>query len=90
MKQTPPNKILLEDLKGIVNDKENNIDVILANPQKWIDWESAMTFMTADAFVVWVNTDSEWQLHISFSNSKNDANSIAYEEGMAFILRSKG
>ncbi len=82
-----PTKLNLEQIKGILNFNAKKLEIILTDPTKWIDWESALMLMTKDVFVLSANPDSEWPLTVTLKPKEGKGETMDYNAGMQFIVR---
>jgi hypothetical protein len=82
-----PVKLGLDQLQSILKMNSRQIDVILSDPSKWINWESAMTLMLKDVYVISVNPDSEWPLTVTMKSDERAGEQMDYNSDMKFIIR---
>ena len=61
--------------------------MVLAEPTKWIDWESALTLMTRDMYIIGVDKSAKWPLTVTLKPKEGSGETIGYEAEMRFIVR---
>jgi hypothetical protein len=82
-----PKNLTLDQIKAILNIEQVNLKIILAEPAKWIDWESAMTLMMKDTYVVALSDDPKWPLAVSFDFQAVKGDTMNYDKEMKFIVK---
>lgn len=82
-----PKNLSLVQLKSILNTSAKQLDVLLSEATKWIDWESALTLMTRDVYVISVNPDSEWPLTVTLKPNEKKGETMDYSDEMKFIVK---
>lgn len=92
-KSTEALSLTIDKIESILKMNSKQIDVILSEPSKWINWESVMMLMTNDVYVISVNPESKWPLTLTMNSGmnkeKNENSDIDYNSEMKFIIRSR-
>ncbi len=78
-----PLKTLAELVRGMPAD----LRLTLAEPTKWINWESALTLMVQDVFVVAVDPAAKWPLSVTMKYGSQDSTTMDYNPEMKFVVR---
>jgi len=84
-----PHAIPLELLSAILQQFPKKFQIVLADPSKWIEWESALTLMTQDMYVVNVDRNSKWPLTVTLKPDTGKGETMNYESGMRFVVRQR-
>jgi hypothetical protein len=82
-----PMTLELEQIQSLLKTNSKQLDILLAEPAKWINWESAMTLMLRDVYVLSVNPESEWPLTITLKTDNSAIEEMDYSSEMKFIVR---
>ncbi len=89
MNVNSPISVTLEQLDQLVNNPDRNYHVAMVEATRWVNWESALTLMARDLFVVEVARNTEFPIYVSFDPNDKAGESIAFNEEMQFIVRPK-
>ena len=84
-----PHAIPLELLSAILQQFPQKFQIVLAEPSKWIEWESAMTLMMQDMFVVNADPISKWPLTVTLKPDTGKGETMNYEADMRFVIRQR-
>lgn len=82
-----PRSLTIDQLKKIISNKKTKVKVILSEPTKWIDWESALTLMTKDVFVIDISSDPKWPLAVTLDPKSSKGENMNFSEEMKFIVK---
>lgn len=82
-----PRHLSLQQLSEIFRDYSTDLEVILAEAGKWIDWESALTLMTQDIYVIEIEPNSKWPLRVTLRPESDRGQTMNYESEMKFLVR---
>ena len=82
-------KFSTQDLATILRNRSPRYEIVLTDAPKWIDWESALTLMSREVFVVGVDPSAEWPLTITFDPAQAGGDTIAHDDKMQFVVRQK-
>lgn len=87
-----PLQLGLEQLQSILKMNSKEMEIILSEPSKWINWESVMTLMVKDVYVISVNPESEWPLTVTvkpdtLNTTADSGEEMSYSSDMKFIIR---
>lgn len=82
-----PKSLSLDQIKKIINSRNAKLKVILAEPTKWIDWESALTLMTKEVHVIGIGPDPKWPLSVTLDPKNGKGEDMNYSEQMKFVVR---
>ncbi len=82
-----PVSLALEQLQSILKMNLRQMEIILSEPAKWINWESAMMLMVKDVYVISVNPESEWPLTVTMKSDTSGGEVMNYDSDMKFIIR---
>lgn len=84
-----PRPLSLAQIGALLRDYSDKISVVLAEAGKWIDWESALTLMTQDMYVIGVEEGTDWPLRVTLKPGQDNGQTMNYEEEMKFTLKKK-
>ncbi len=87
LKAGKPSHLSLEELQAVLQSNIKKFEVVLAEPSKWIDWESALTLMTRDMYVIGVDRNSKWPLTVTLKPKDDAGQTMHFEPDMRFIVR---
>lgn len=82
-----PRSLTLDQIKSILTYNKKNMKIILSEPTKWIDWESALTLMTKDVHVIGISADPKWPLTVTLNPATGKGENMNYAEEMKFLVR---
>ncbi len=84
-----PHPLSLELLSAILQQFPRKFQIVLADASKWIEWESALTLMTQDMYVVGVDKQSKWPLTVTLKPDTGKGETMNYESAMKFVVRQR-
>ena len=82
-----PKPLSLTQLKSLMHINARQLEILLAEPTKWIDWESALTLMTRDVYIISVNPESQWPLTVTLKPEDKKGETMDYDAKMNFMVR---
>jgi hypothetical protein len=82
-----PVQLDLTQLQTLLELNSKELEIILSEPAKWINWESAMTLMLQDVYIISVNPQSQWPLTVTMRSDQSAGSEMNYDSDMKFIVR---
>jgi len=82
-----PHALTLDELAGILRQSTKQFRVVLSDPTKWVDWESALTLMTQEMYVIAVDKGAKWPLTVTLKPETGKGETMNYEADMRFVVR---
>lgn len=82
-----PQTLTLDELASILKQSANNFRVVLSEPTKWIEWETALTHKAQELYVIAVDRGAKWPLTVSLKPELDEGENLNYEANMRFVVR---
>ena len=82
-----PQTLTLDELASILKQSANKFRVVLSEPTKWTDWESALTHKAQELYVIAVDKGAKWPLTVTLKPEMAEGENLNYEANMGFFVR---
>lgn len=82
-----PQALSLDELAVILRQSRKQFQVVLSEPTRWVEWESSITLMTQELYVIGVELGAKWPLTVTLKPESGKGETMNYEANMRFVLK---